>query len=92
MRADRDIFIDQIRQFDTDTLLSLAVSLYDELSRLRMIQLENERISTEAHIQFSELNEKYAAIVRENEDLNREKRPEDKIHLRPQNRRFPRPA
>ena len=48
MRADRDIFIDQIRQFDTDTLLSLAVSLYDELSRLRMIQLENERISTEA--------------------------------------------
>ena len=50
MRADRDTFIDQIRQFDTDTLRSLAVSLYDELSRLRMIQLENERISTEAHI------------------------------------------
>ncbi|WP_290116495.1 hypothetical protein, partial [Turicimonas muris] len=71
MRADRDIFIDQIRQFDTDTLLSLAVSLYDELSRLRMIQLENERISTEAHIQFSELNEKYAAIVRENEELKK---------------------
>ena len=71
MRADRDIFIDQIRQFDTDTLLSLAVSLYDELSRLRMIQLENERISTEAHIQFSELNEKYAAIVRENEKLKK---------------------
>lgn len=69
MRADRDTFIDQIRQFDTDTLLSLAVSLYDELSQLRMIQLENERISTEAHIQFSELNGKYAAIVRENEEL-----------------------
>lgn len=58
MRADRDTFIDQIRQFDTDALRSLAVSLYDELSRLRMIQLENERISTEAHIQFSELNGK----------------------------------
>ncbi len=39
MRADRDTFIDQIKQFDTDTLLSLAVSLYDELSRLRMLQL-----------------------------------------------------
>ena len=71
MRADRDIFIDQIRQFDTDTLLSLTVSLYDELSRLRMIQLENERISTEAHIQFSELNGRYAAIVRENEELKK---------------------
>ena len=63
MRADRDIFIDQIRQFDTDTLLSLAVSLYDELSRLRMIQLENERISTEAHIQFSESHEPPALLV-----------------------------
>ncbi len=71
MRADRDTFIDQIRQFDTDTLLSLTVSLYDELSRLRMIQLENERISTEAHIQFSELNRKYTAIVRENEELKK---------------------
>ena len=56
MRADRDTFIDQIRHFDTDALRSLAVSLYHELSRLRMIQHENERISTEAHIQFSELN------------------------------------
>lgn len=71
MRADRDTFIDQIKQFDRDTLLSLAVSLYDELSRLRMIRLENERISTEAHIQFSELNGKYAAIVRENEELKK---------------------
>ena len=71
MRADRDTFIDQIRQFDTDALRSLAVSLYDELSRLRMIQLENERISTEAHIQFSGLNGKYAAIVRENEELKK---------------------
>ena len=68
MRADRDTFIDQIKQFDTDTLLSLAVSLYDELSRLRMLQLENERISTEANNQTSELTGKDAAIVRENED------------------------
>lgn len=71
MRADRDIFIDQIKQFDRDTLLSLTVSLYDELSQLRMIQLENERISTEAYIQFSELNGKYAAIVRENGELKK---------------------
>ncbi len=67
MRADRDTFIDQIKQFDRDTLLSL----YDELSRLKIIQLENERISTEVHIQFSELNGKYAAIVRENEELKK---------------------
>jgi len=71
MRADRDIFIDQIKQFDRDALLSLTVSLYDELSQLRMIQLENERISTEAYIQFSELNGKYAAIVRENGELKK---------------------
>lgn len=71
MRADRDTFIGQIRQFNKDTLLSLTVSLYDELSRLRMAQLENERISTEAHIQFSELSGKYAAIVRENEELKK---------------------
>lgn len=71
MRAARDTFIVQIKQFDRDTLLSLAVSLYDELSQLRMLQLENERISTEAHIQFSELNGKYAAIVRENEELKK---------------------
>lgn len=71
MRADRDTFIWQIKQFDMDTLLSLTVSLYDELCRLRMIQLENERISTEAHIQFSELNGKYAAVVRENEELKK---------------------
>lgn len=35
MRADRDTFIDQIRQFDTDTLLSLAVSLYVLFFRLK---------------------------------------------------------
>lgn len=52
MQADRDIFIDRIRRTDRDTLLSLAVSLYDELAALKLLQRENERISTEAHIQF----------------------------------------
>lgn len=64
-------FIGQIQHFERNTLLSLAISLYDELARLRMVQLENERISTEAHIQFSELSGKYAAAVRENEELKR---------------------
>ncbi len=54
MRADREAFISQIKQFDRDTLLCLIVSLYDELSQLKMAQAENERVSTEAHIQFSE--------------------------------------
>ena len=69
MQADRDIFIDRIRRTDRDTLLSLAVSLYDELAALKLLQRENERISTEAHIQFSELDRKYAAAVRENKEL-----------------------
>ena len=69
MQADRDIFIDQIKRADRDALLSLTVSLYDELAALKLEKLENERISTEAHIQFSELDRKYAAAVRENEEL-----------------------
>ncbi|MDE6518223.1 MAG: IS66 family transposase [Acetatifactor sp.] len=71
MRADRDIFIEQIKQIDRDALFSLAVSLYDELAGLRLLQLENERISTEAYIQFSELDRKYAAAVRENGELKK---------------------
>ncbi len=71
MRADRDTFMEQIRQLDRDALLCLAVSLYDELAQLRLLQLENERISTEAYIQFSELNGKYAAAVHENEKLKK---------------------
>lgn len=71
MRADREAFIDQIKQSDRDTLFGLTVSLYDELSQLKMVQAENERISTEAHIQFSELYGKYDALVRENEELKK---------------------
>ena len=71
MRADRDIFIEQTRQMDRDALFCLAVSLYDELAGLRLLKMENERISTEAYIQFSELGGKYAATVRENEELKK---------------------
>lgn len=71
MRADRDAFISQIRQLDNDSLIGLAVSLYDELEQLRISRLENERIDTEAYIQFSELDRKYAATVRENEELKK---------------------
>lgn len=71
MRADRDAFIDKIKQSDRDALLCLILSLYDELSQIRITQLENERISTEAHIQFSELSGKYAVLVRENEELKK---------------------
>ena len=44
---------------------------FDELAQMRMIQLENERISTEAHIQYSELNGKYAAACHENQELKK---------------------
>ena len=71
MRADRDTFIERIKQIDRDALFSLTVSLYDELAGLRLLQFENERISTEAYIQFSELDRKYAAAVRENEELKK---------------------
>lgn len=71
MKADREAFIGQINILNRDALLALIVSLYDELEEMRLRQLENERISTEAHIQFSELNEIYTAVVSENENLKK---------------------
>ena len=69
MRAGREAFIRQISILDRDAISALAISLYDELEEMRLKQLENERISTEAHIQFSELHEKYTAVLSENENL-----------------------
>ena len=71
MKADREVFIEQIRILDRDALLALAASLYDEMEEMRLRYLENERISTEAHIQFSELNAKYTAVLAENENLKK---------------------
>jgi len=71
MKADREAFIEQIRILDRDALLSLVASLYDEMEETRLKYLENERISTEAHIQFSELNAKYTALLAENENLKK---------------------
>lgn len=50
MKADREAFIEQIRILDRDALLSLVASLYDEMEETRLKYLENERISTEAHM------------------------------------------
>jgi len=69
MRADREIFINSIQDYGRDRLLSLAVAQYDELDRLKLIQRENERIYTEAHIQYCELKGKHDATVKENADL-----------------------
>ena len=69
MRSDREAFVKQTSILGRDALLALALSLYDELEEIRLKQLENERISTEAHIQFSELNVKYTAALSENENL-----------------------
>ena len=71
MKAGREAFIEQIRILDRDALLLLTASLYDEMEEMRLKHLENERISTEAHIQFSELSAKYAAVLAENENLKK---------------------
>ena len=71
MKADREAFIERIRILDRDAFLSLAASLYDEMEEMRLERLENERISTEAHILFSEMNAKYTAVLAENEDLKK---------------------
>ena len=69
MKADREAFIEQTRLLGREALLELAVSLYDELEDVRLKQLENDRVRTEAHIQYSELSRKYAAAIAENADL-----------------------
>ena len=69
MIADREIFIEHVSTMSKDTLLKCIVSMYDEVEEMRMKQLENEKINTEAHIQFSELQAKYTAILSENENL-----------------------
>lgn len=69
MRADREQFINSIQDYDRDRLLLLAVTQYDELDRLKLTQWENDRIYTEAHIQYCGLKEKYNAAVKENSDL-----------------------
>ena len=69
MKADRETFIERISILGRDALLTLAVSLYDEMEEMRLQKLENDRISTEAHIQFSELHTKYTAVLSENGEL-----------------------
>ena len=50
MKADREAFAGRISILDRDALLALALSLYDEMEEMRLRHLENERISTEAHL------------------------------------------
>lgn len=69
MKADRESFIEQASILNRDAILALAISLYDELENMRLKQLENERISTEAHIQFLELKTKHTAAIAEIENL-----------------------
>ena len=71
MKAEREAFAGRISILDRNALLTLALSLYDEMEEMRLKHLENERISTEAHIQFSELNAKYTAAIAENEKLKK---------------------
>lgn len=96
MKADREAFAGRISILDRNALLALALSLYDEMEEMRLKHLENERISTEAHIQFSELNAKYTAAIAENENLKKllqkeieKKHAENQVHLRKKDGRIP---
>lgn len=69
MRADREQFLNLISGYSADCLRSLAFSLHIELDELKLRQSANERIYTEAHIQYSELEKKYNILLEENEAL-----------------------
>jgi len=72
MRADREQFLNLISDYSTDCLRSLAFSLHKELEELKLRQSANERIYTEAHIQYSELEKKYRILLEENEALKKQ--------------------
>lgn len=72
MKADREQFFNLIKYYNTDGLLSLACSLHGELEELKLRQSANARIYTEAHIQYSELEKKYNALLQENEALKKQ--------------------
>ena len=46
MKAEREAFAGRISILDRNALLTLALSLYDEMEEMRLKHLENERIST----------------------------------------------
>lgn len=66
MKADREQFLNLINDYNADCLRSLALSLHDELEELKLRQSTNERIYTEVHIQYSELDKKYNTLLKEN--------------------------
>lgn len=66
MKADSEQFLNLINDYNADCLRSLALSLHDELEELKLRQSTNERIYTEVHIQYSELDKKYNTLLKEN--------------------------
>ena len=69
MKADNEQFLNLIKDYSADQLRSLVCSLHNELEKLRLRQSANDRIYTEAHIQYSELEKKYTTLLKENEAL-----------------------
>ena len=67
MKADSKQFLNLINDYNADCLRSLALSLHEELEELKLRQYANERIYTEVHIQYSELEKKYNTLLKENE-------------------------
>ena len=69
MKADSEQFLNLINDYNADCLRSLALSLHEELEELKLRQSANQRIYTEAHIQYSGLEKKYNTLLKENEAL-----------------------
>lgn len=69
MKANSEQFLNLINDYNADCLRSLAFSLHEELEELKFRQFANDRIYTEAHIQYSELEKKYNTLLKENEAL-----------------------
>ena len=69
MKADSEQFLNLINDYNADCLRSLALSLHEELEELKLRQSANQRIYTEAHIQYSGLEKKYNTLLKENETL-----------------------
>ncbi|HML26304.1 MAG TPA: hypothetical protein PKC27_06395, partial [Methanomethylovorans sp.] len=69
VKANSEQFLNLIKDYNADCLRSLAFSLHEELEELKLRQSANQRIYTEAHIQYSGLEKKYNTLLKENEVL-----------------------
>ena len=71
MLAGLEEFRNRIEGYGKPELIELAVSQYQEMAELRMEKAVNDRIYTDAHIQYADLRKKFDSVLAENKQLKK---------------------